>query len=108
MGECIIYQVKPEHLREYGFRGLAEIRKEFGAEDLPRECWEEVYRFKHEMAGDDPIDDLEFLYEIFNVHRPADFAGHSMSVSDIVQAPYGLYFCDSRGWKPVKWKEAQT
>ena len=29
-------------------------------------------------------DDLESIYTRFNVDRPADFTGHSLSVSDIV------------------------
>ena len=29
-------------------------------------------------------DSLEGMYERFNIHRPADFTGHSLSVSDIV------------------------
>lgn len=30
---------------------------------------------------------LEGIYETFNLHRPEDFKGHSLSVSDIVVLP---------------------
>ena len=107
MSVCIIYQVKPEFIREYGFRRLAAIEKDFGDDGLPREAWAEVYRFEQAETGE-LIVFLESLYIRFNENRPADFTGHSLSVSDIVETPSGLFFCDSLGWKPVKWKEAQV
>lgn len=51
---------------------------------------------------------LEGIFEIFNLHHPEDFKGHSLSVSDIVQIinepdkeEDGFYFCDSFGWKKL-------
>lgn len=29
-----------------------------------------------------------------------------MSVSDIVDAPYGLWYCDSIGFKKVEWRDS--
>ena len=31
-----------------------------------------------------PSDNLDTLYSVFNQNHPADFRGHSMSVSDVV------------------------
>ena len=45
---------------------------------------------------------LEELFEIFNVRRPEDFEGHSMSVSDIVEVEGKNYYCDAFGWKELK------
>lgn len=38
-------------------------------------------------SGDEPdgCDDLEWIFEVFNLYHPDDFKGHSLSVSDIVQ-----------------------
>ena len=49
---------------------------------------------------------LEDIYETFNVHHPADFTGHSLSVSDVVVIhQYGrdrAFFCDSVGFPEIK------
>lgn len=50
---------------------------------------------------------LEDVYRKFNIDRPADFRGHSLSVSDVVEVTGcpdikdGFYFCDSIGFKHV-------
>ena len=48
---------------------------------------------------------LDDLYEKFNLHRPSDFLGHSMSVSDVVVLnQYGspqAFYVDSFGFTPV-------
>ena len=48
---------------------------------------------------------LESLYEKFNLQHPADYRGHSLSVSDIVVLHENgrdtAYFCDSIGFKEV-------
>lgn len=41
---------------------------------------------------------LDGLYEQFNVSRPADFSGHSMSVSDIVILDGTAYYVDDFGF----------
>ena len=50
----------------------------------------------------DPGEGLEDLYYTFNMERPEDFRGHSMSVSDIVvlhkDGTERAYFCDSIGF----------
>ena len=45
---------------------------------------------------------LEYLFKKFNLDRPNDFVGHSISVSDIVKVDGKYYFCDSIGWKNIK------
>ena len=48
---------------------------------------------------------LERLYEIFNLNRPGDFTGHSLSVSDIValkqDGVVSYHYCDSIGFKEL-------
>ena len=45
---------------------------------------------------------LEELFEIFNIKRPEDFKGRSMSISDIVEIDGKNYYCDFVGWKELK------
>jgi len=48
---------------------------------------------------------LEQIYVNFNLHRPADFTGHSLSVSDIValkqDGVISYHYCDSIGFKEL-------
>lgn len=49
------------------------------------------------------IDTLENIFERFNVDRPADFKGHSLSVSDIVAlkqaGEVSCHYVDSVGYR---------
>ena len=111
MNEYKIFQVKREHMREYGYCGLRQILWQHpGMQGLPREAWEQVYVYRTEQEPS-----LDWLYSVFNrrplasifdEETPEDFTGHSMSVSDIVETPDGkLWFCDSMGWREVQWAE---
>lgn len=48
---------------------------------------------------------LEDVFFKFNVEKPIDFTGHSLSVSDVVEIldgeNKGAYFCDSFGFKEI-------
>lgn len=45
---------------------------------------------------------LETIFRIFNLDRPQDYTGRTMSVSDLVALEEaGTYFCDSIGFKPI-------
>ena len=50
-------------------------------------------------------DSLESIYTRFNIDRPADFTGHSLSVSDIVVLHQGgtntAHYCDRAGFSEV-------
>ena len=51
------------------------------------------------------IDTLESIYEKFNIDHPADFKGHSLSVSDVVVLRHGdrqeAHYCDDVGFREV-------
>ncbi len=51
------------------------------------------------------IDTLESIYRQFNTDHPADFKGHSLSVSDVVVLRHGdrqeAHFCDDVGFREV-------
>lgn len=42
---------------------------------------------------------LDEVFTKFNLNRPNDFKGHSLSVSDVVSLDDKLYFCDGFGWR---------
>ena len=53
-----------------------------------------------------PGETLDTLYERFNLHRPEDFIGHSLSVSDVIVLESGVdkraFYVDSFGFCEVK------
>lgn len=57
------------------------------------------------QAGDNTEEQLEGLYMTFNTDRPADFTGHSLSVSDMVALKQNgvvtSHYVDSIGFVPV-------
>jgi len=44
---------------------------------------------------------LDGIFEIFNLDRPHDFKGHSMSVSDVVYYKGNYWYCDNIGWRNI-------
>ena len=73
-----IYQLKDTiDNKDVLFCGLDEMNRQKGHVDIER--YDAVY------AGDMPPGmDLESIYLRFNVNRPEDFHGHSLSVSDVI------------------------
>ena len=73
-----IYQITardPEH--DYRFMNL----------DFVKRHGMQVNRADYELVYTEPLtekDTLEAIYERFNIQRPTDFTGHSLSVSDVV------------------------
>ncbi len=94
-----IYQLKPgDSTRDYRFEPLDSIHRN-GLSVKP-ENYELVY-----TAPLTAKDDLESVYTRFNVDRPADFTGHSLSVSDIVVLHQNgkdtAHYCDRAGFSEV-------
>ena len=94
-----IYQLKPgDSMRDYRFEPLDTIRNN-GLSVKP-ENYEQVY-----TAPLTAKDNLESIYTRFNVDRPADFTGHSLSVSDIVVLHQNgkdtAHYCDRFGFSQV-------
>ena len=95
-----IYQVPagPEG-RDFRYRSYEELQAAGVAVD--RKNYELVY-----TAPLDGKTTLENIYRTFNTDdRPADFRGHSLSVSDVVVINRGgkeeAHYCDSIGFTPV-------
>ena len=91
-----IYQITtrdPEH--DYRFMGLDFVRKK--SITVARADYDLIY-----AAPLTEKDTLDGIYERFNIQRPADFTGHSLSVSDVVVLNDGstvkAYYVDSIGF----------
>ena len=61
-------------------------------------CYQLVYSF----SVDNP--DLEEIFTRFNIDRPHDFYGHSLSVSDVVVVDGEAHFVEPIGFSEVPWK----
>lgn len=46
-------------------------------------------------------EELEYIFTVFNIQIPADFTGHSMSVSDVIVLDGKAYYCDRIGFKEL-------
>ena len=94
-----IYQLKGgKETLDYRFEPLDSIRRN-GLSVKP-ENYDLVY-----TAPLPAKDDLESIHTRFNMDRPSDFTGHSLSVSDIVVLHQGgtdtAYYCDRVGFSKV-------
>lgn len=94
-----IYQLKGgEETRDYRFEPLDRLRA-VGL-DVQWDNYELVYSAP--LADEESLEDI---YRRFNIDHPADFTGHSLSVSDIVVLRNGdtetAHYCDSFGFTKV-------
>ena len=101
-----IYQLKSEARHEYGFASTREL-SERGLE-ISRENYERIYSLPITQAEAVPENRtvlLEELYTKFNINRPEDFTGHSLSVSDVITIRDGKtsksYYVDDIGFSPI-------
>ena len=98
-----IYQLKHvEQTRDLRFAPLESITAAGMVVD--RNNYDLVYTGTLDRAGS-ANEKLEALFETFNVNRPEDFKGHSLSVSDIVAlkqaGAVSFHYCDSAGFSEV-------
>ena len=98
-GSFSIYQLKGgNETLDYRFEPLDSIHRN-GLSVKPE---------NYELVYEAPLtekDNLESIYTRFNVDRPADFTGHSLSVSDIVVLHQNgkdtAHYCDRTGFSEV-------
>ena len=99
VGSFSIYQLKGgSETLDYRFEPLDSIHRN-GLSVKPE---------NYELVYEAPLtekDNLESIYTRFNVDRPADFTGHSLSVSDIVvlhqDGKDTAHYCDRAGFSEV-------
>lgn len=98
-----IYQLKdgPEMV-DCRFRSYSSLQRAGLAVD--RQNYSLVYTASLDSQSA-PAEMLEDIYLTFNINHPADFTGHSLSVSDVVvltrNGSETAYYCDSVGFTPV-------
>lgn len=100
-----IWQLKPNVDIALKFIGYEEVCKSFGEPDSNNYAavWEENL----------DTNDLEAIYERFNVNHPADFEGHSLSMSDVVElydsSGSEFHYCDRTGFTEISfYPQGQT
>ena len=96
----LLYQVKleGENVRDLAFRSYDEIQADHLS--VKPENYNCVYSGR--LAEGQTLDGI---YEKFNLHRPLDFLGHSLSVSDVIvtnrDGQEQAFYVDSFGFKEV-------
>ena len=92
-----IWQLKANADIGLKFIGYDEAVKRFG-EISPA-------NYKAVWDGHPNTNDLEAIYERFNVNQPVDFTGHSLSISDVVElydsGGSEFFYCDRYGFTPL-------
>ena len=99
VGSFSIYQLRGgDETRDYRYESLDSLHRN-GLSVRPE---------NYELVYEAPLmakDDLESIYTRFNVDRPADFTGHSLSVSDVVvlhqDGKDTAHYCDRAGFTEV-------
>ena len=94
-----IYQIKSgDETRDYRFEPFDRLQA----------TGRSVDRANYDLVYTAPLDSkttLEDIYRTFNIDHPADFKGHSLSVSDVVVLHQGgkdtAHYCESFGFQQV-------
>jgi hypothetical protein len=71
---------------------------------LSLDLYNEVYTGKIDGRSEwyDNTEELcDDIFHKFNMQHPADFKGHSLSTSDIIEIENKYYYCDDYGWVKV-------
>lgn len=104
---CRIWQLKPESDVRMRFISLDEFTKSYGVPQMAD--YQTVY------DGEVETNELEALYTKFNTSHPAGYAGHSLSMSDVLELydenGSTYHYCDRFGFKEIAFEppaQAQT
>ena len=100
-----IYQIDMDYdSHDVKFLAYDRLEKIQGTNEINCSIYEKIYE------GSIEGNTLEDVYRVFNIEHPADFKGHSLSVSDVVEVVEsetvnkGFYFCDSVGFKEIEFE----
>ena len=99
-----IYQLKVnDETREIRFISLDSLTEQGKSPDIS--TYDKMYEGDFtvfEQAGSTIGEQLEAVYTKFNMERPANFKGHSLSVSDVLVIKDKPYYVDSFGFKELQ------
>lgn len=95
---------------DYKFMRYSQIIKHNGFVSL--DDYDVIYAAKlPDESFSDEEELLDYLFTVFNCSRPADFKGHSLSVSDIIVIKRhdmkSFHFIDSFGFKKIVGMESR-
>ena len=94
---CRVWQLKPESDLRMRFISLADFCKEFGEPQMSD--YQTVY------DGEVETNNLEALYTKFNIDHPPGYAGHSLSMSDVLELydenGSNFFYCDRFGFQEI-------
>lgn len=79
---------------------LKNLEKYHGTSNIESSIYDRVF------MGDVDCNDLEEVYQMFNIEGHPLHRGGQMNVSDIVVTDNGAYFCDRIGFKKVDFDES--
>ena len=103
MTHFMIFQINTERdTNRVAFEPYGRLARYQGSAKPDKSLYDKVYE------TDMNVNNLEDIYRIFNVERPKDYRGRSLSVSDIVTVTKsnsigpGSYYCDSIGFKKLE------
>lgn len=103
-----IFQVNPERdTKRTIFLGSMAQTKILGNFTVDKSIYDEVYQ------GEVMCEDLDDVFEMFNIKHPEDYKGRSLSVTDMIEViehnviEPGFYFVDSFGFKRLKFQSLQ-
>ena len=102
MTDIRIYQINLDRDDDgVAFEPYGTLSRYQGSPDVNPALYDKVF------DGAVDASDIEDIYRIFNVEKPEEYEGRSLSVSDMVEIVKsdsikpGFYYCDSIGFKPV-------
>lgn len=99
MAKYQIMQIKDVDKCSYAFRMYK--KEQFNLSD-----YSVVYEGETNRIDDNDYDICELLFYQFNIERPKDFPGRSLSVSDVIVIIDGdyeaRYYCEIVGWRQIR------
>ena len=104
-----IFQINSERDdKRLMFFGLDEVKKLTGEDKVRSEIYDKIF------SGDVACDNLESVYQKFNLDHPIGYTGRSLSMSDVVEVVEsdnvnkGFYFCENVGFKKIDFEPEKT
>lgn len=103
-----IYQINPDRDESrLAFSGLVGALSHTDGENIDSSIYDKVYEGEVDCAN------LEEVFALFNLNHPADFTGHSLSVSDVVEVIGAddcstFHYCDTFGFGEVEFEPELT
>ena len=101
MKQYKIYQIKNEPKVAHGikFSGLDELKEYNLLDKLTLDIYQQVYA--GEIEDGEILVVLDRIFSKFQGTKPADYTGHSVSISDIVEMDDKYYYCDHYTWTEI-------